>query len=268
MICVTASDLSLLDSFEQLVPSEISVSLLAEIERELLRLRLELSPAEWERFCHAFPKRRLFETLRRGKLTQSRLSDSRCPGDLLGTAATEATGANVPAAANIIDAWEYSLPACRSIRARIKYFSREIAEVIRTAIKPRVLVLGGGLHEAEDAMQSAHLHHLQLVALQQQLSSRQPHDGLRLESGDWSRLSRLQPYLGAFDLIYSPAWLDVTDDAQSALWLGTSVEMLRAGGTVGCREFCSWFSGRRLDGSMLELASLLPFRRTSGQPDH
>jgi hypothetical protein len=236
----TNGDLALLEFLEEQLSADVSVSLLAEIERELLRLRSEWSGRYWKRFCREFPKRRLFEMLRMGTLTLKRLdhSSAACPADVLDLVMADAFPARpyaVPSPAHVMNAWEYSLPVSRSVRARKVYFAREIAESIRTAIKPRILILGGGrLREADDAIRSAHLHNAEFIAVEEGGVSPYP---VRIENGSWSDLGQLSQKLGEFDLIYSPAWLDSSDDIQAVDWLAAGVEMLRTSGRLLAANF-------------------------------
>jgi hypothetical protein len=247
-------ELALLEFLEEQLSAEVSVSLLAEVERELLRLRSESSGLYWKRFCSEFPKRRLFETLRMGTLTLKRLdqSSASCPADVLDLVMADSFPARpyaVPSPAHVMNAWEYSLPVSRSVRARKVYFAREIAEAIRTAIKPRILILGGGrLREADDAIRSAHLHNAEFIAVQkggvfdaERVLLDLPNDAsscpLRIENGSWPDLGQLSAQLGEFDLIYSPAWLDSSDDIQAVNWLAAGVEMLRTSGRLLAANF-------------------------------
>jgi hypothetical protein len=143
-----------------------------------------------------------------------------------------------------MNGWEYSLPASRSLRAREAYFQREMAEAIQTAIKPRILILGGGrIREADDAIHSAYLNHAQFVAVEQDadnlayLRLTYLSHPLKIETGGFSDLYRLSLRLGAFDLIYSPSWLDSSNDCQAAAWLAAGVEMLRTGGRLLAANF-------------------------------
>ncbi len=248
MTCLTAGDLSLLETLEQRLSTGVSVSLLAEIERALLRLRSELSEPCWAEFCAEFPKRRLFQTLRSGNLAlTNETGANRHPEDLFDALMADAFPARtsiVSSPAHLLNAWEYSLPASRSLRARKAYFGREIGEAIHTAIKPRILILGGGrLREADEAIHSAHLHHAQFVAVEQDadhmayLRLTYLSRPLEIENGSFSDLCRLSLRLGEFDLIYSPAWLDFSDDSQAAAWLAAAVEMLRTGGRLLAANF-------------------------------
>jgi hypothetical protein len=223
--------------------------LLAELERELWRLRSELNRSEWQTFCAEFPKRPIFDILRLGGLTLKRVACPcvALPADLLETVLADGFQARpptIPTSSEIISAWEYSLPTSRSVRARKTYFSAEIGDAIRTAVKPRILILGGGhLREADDAVQAAHLNHGQFVALEhdskqiQNLRVRYSRHELQMEEGDWRDLSRLRASLGSFDLIYSPSWLDSCIDVHAAEWLEAGVEMLRAGGRLLAANF-------------------------------
>jgi len=237
--CFTASDLSLLETLEQKLTADLSVTVLAELERELFRLRCELSRAEWDSFCLEFPKRSIFPLLQMGTLTRKRLSGSQLvPPDVLDTVLSDS------GPAHLISAWEHSLPASRSVRARVGYFSREIAEVIRIAVKPRILVLGAGqMREASDALYAMHLHHAEFVALEPDLASHKilqrkyPRQSLQLEKRGWRDLAEFAASAGLFDLIYSPSWLDATDDAQALAWLPACMEMLRPGGRLLAANF-------------------------------
>jgi hypothetical protein len=302
--CLTASDLMLLETLEQQLSSNISVSLLAEIERELLRLRAELSVEDWRCFCAEFPNRRLFEILRMGTLTINRLRKptSNCPSDVLDFVMADSFPARTslaPSPAHLMSAWEYSLPASRSVRARKVYFAREIAETIRTAVQPRILILGGGrLREADDAIQSAPLHHAQFVCLEQTSAEREsdgrkwngfssdrrgfnpagtssgtaahywkaacPH-ALEIEEGIWSDLRRLSETMGRFDLIYSPSWLDSTDDSQALVWVGAAVEMLRTSGRLLAANFAP---GARDAGWMEACWNWHPYYRSEEELAH
>jgi hypothetical protein len=223
------------------------VSLLAELERELLRLRAELSARQWKTFCCDFPGWRIFDILRLGTLSLRRLKDSRSafPSDafhLVMRDSFPARPTRVPSPAHIVSAWEFSLPASRSVRARKAYFSREIAETIRTTVKPRILILGGGrLRAADEAIQASHQHHAEFVALDfpsAPICHPPTFDqDVRREAGGWADLPGLSGKLGRFDLIYSASWLDSTADAQATEWLGAAVEMLRAGGRVLAANF-------------------------------
>ena len=249
MIYSTVSDLSLFETLEQKLNADVSVSLLAELERELLRLRCELDGDEWERFCKGFPKRSIYQVLRLGSLTLRRLTGAQFsfPADVLDIVMADSFQARPSAArspSHLVSAWEYSLPATRSVRARKVHFSREIAEVIRTVVKPRILILGAGqMREAADSIYEAHHKHAQFVALEPDPAScerlrqtyRQGH--LRLQKGNWNDLAGFVPHLGSFDLIYSPSWLDSTNDVQAISWLGSAVEMLRPGGRILAANF-------------------------------
>ena len=249
MTCLTASGLSLLETLEQKLHADVSLSLLAELERELLRLRCDLIGREWETFCAQFPKRSIFNVLRSGNLTLRRLNDSNFafPSDVLDVVMADSFQARplvVHSPAHLISAWEYSLPASRSIRARKAYFSREIAEVIRTAVKPRILILGAGqMREAGDAIYGTRLQHVEFVAIEpdsavsKRLRRNYSRHQLRIETGGWDDLADFTTGLGLFDLIYSASWLDSTDDLQAAEWLAAAVEMLRPGGRILAANF-------------------------------
>jgi len=119
------------------------------------------------------------------------------------------------------------------------HFSEEIDEVVQSAVKPRILILGAGhLREADNAIQSARLHHAQFVALVQEASTSEVlrstyrQHPLQVETGNWTDFSGLRDKLGTFDFIYSPHWLDWCDDRQAASWLRQAVEMLKAGGRL------------------------------------
>ncbi len=235
MTCLTASDLSLLETLEQKLTADLSVTALAELERELFRLRCELSRADWESFCSEFPKRRLFPILQMGALTRKRLSGSELalPQDVFDTVLASP-------ADDLISAWEQSLPASRSVRARMSYFSREIAEVIRVAVKPRILVLGAGqMREASDALYAGHLHHAEFAALepdpavQESVRRKYARQALQMEVD----LSAFADAGRLFDLIYSPSWLDASDDPQALGWLAACMEMLRPGGRLLAANF-------------------------------
>jgi hypothetical protein len=208
--CIAVSDLSLFDALEQNLQADVSASLLTELEHELLRVRFQSSPGQWRSFCSEFRKRPLFQVLQLGNFA----------------------------------AWEYSLPASRSLRSRSAYFAREIAEALRTTVKSRILILGAGnMREAEDALHAAHLHHAQFVAIEPDstqlgnLRSRYSCHNLRLEQGGWAELPKLCPALGSFDLIYSPAWLDLCDDSEASIWLEAASEMLSGGGRLLAANF-------------------------------
>ena len=270
MTSSTVSELSLLETLEQTLKADVSVSLLAEIERELLRLRCELSAADWNSFCDEFPNRPLFETLRLGSVTSQRLQgrEFKLPSALLDIVMANAFQARpslILSAAHTIGAWEYSLPVSRSMRARKTYFAREIAETIRVAVKPRILILGGHPWlEASDALQASHLHHAEFIALEPEPHN---HHQLRIEIGNWSDLVRLGPSLGFFDLIYSTTWLDSTGNSEAACWLDTAVDLLRSGGRllaanfapgsrdVGWSEACwNWHPSYRSEEDLAHLA--------------
>lgn len=241
MIRSTASDLSLLENLEEKLKADVTVSLLAETERELLRLRSELGSGEWSDVCATFALRPIYDVLGLGALASRRLSgrEFRLTADVVEAAmknAFQARPSLVVSAAHTVGAWEFSLPASRSMRARKEYFAREIAETIRTVVKPRILILGGNpWPEAEDAVEGAHLHHAQFVAVD--VEGRGAGEVLRLEQGDWSDLERLSGSLGRFDLIYSTAWLDSTDDEQAADWLSYGIDMLRTDGRLLAANF-------------------------------
>lgn len=249
MTCSTAGDLSLLETLEQRLSIGVSLTLLAEIERELLRLRSEFNESDWKCFCAEFPNRGLFQKLEVGTLALRRLdhSSSLRRADLLDLMTSDSFPARPspsPSSAHLINAWEYSLPASRSMRARKTYFGREIAEAVRTTVRPRILILGGGrLREADDAIHSAHLHHAQFVALEQDadnsayLGRTYFSHPLEIEKGGSSDLYRLSQRLGRFDLIYSLAWLDTSDDSQAAEWLAAAADMLRGGGRLLAANF-------------------------------
>jgi len=239
--------------------SDLSVTVLAELERELFRLRCELSRADWEGFCSEFPKRNIFSILQTGALTRKRLcgAEFAVPGDVLDTVLAGS------AAADTVSDWERSLPASRSVRARMSYFSREIAETIRVAVKPRILVLGAGqMREASDALCAMHLHHAEFVALEsdptmhQSLRRKYARQQLQLEEYGWQDLPQLA---GLFDLIYSPSWLDATDDAQALRWLSVCMEMLRPGGRLLAANFTP---GSRDAGWMEACWNWRPFYRS------
>jgi hypothetical protein len=236
----TVSELSLLETLEQTLKADVSVSLLAEIERELLRLRCELSASDWDTLCDEFPDTPLFEILRLGTVTSKRLTgrEFKLPSALLEMITANAFQARpslLLSAAHTIGAWEYSLPVSRSMRARKTYFAHEIAETLRISVKPRILILGGSPWlEASDALQASHLHHAEFIALEPELHS---HHQLRVETGNWSDLARLGPSLGFFDLIYSSTWLDSTGDSEAACWLDAAVDLLRSGGRLLAANF-------------------------------
>jgi hypothetical protein len=266
----------LLDTLEQQLNTNLSVSLLAEIERELLRLRAELSSEEWRYFCAEFPKRQLYEVLRTGTLTLKRLREptSNCPPDLLDLVMADSFPARpspVPSPVHLMSAWEYSLPASRSVRARKIYFAREIAETVNTAVRPRILILGGGLREAADSIESASLHHAEFVFLEQNSAERANvlkaglRQALALEKGMWSDLPRLSEKMGRFDLIYSPTWLDSTEDSQAVVWLGAAVEMLRTGGRLLAANFAP---GARDAGWMEACWNWHPYYRSEEELAH
>jgi hypothetical protein len=244
--CLTASELSLLENLEQRLKADVSVSLLAELERELLRLRSELSVREWEIFCSEFHHLGVFDVLRPG---ESRVA---LPANVLDTIMLDTIMADTfqarpslaHSAAHLIRAWEYSLPVSRSVRARKSYLSREIAEVIKRGVKPRILILGAGqMREADDAVHGARLQHAEFVALEpdagvrEQLRRRYARQPLEVEAGGWNELGCLANKLGLFDLIYSGSWLDATDEGQALSWLGAAVEMLRPGGRIFAPNF-------------------------------
>jgi hypothetical protein len=249
VICSTVSDLPLFETLEQKLQVDVSVSLLAELERELLRLRCELAIDQWNAFCRELPQRGIFQVLRLGSLTLRRIKGSpfSFPADVLDIVMADSFQARPSAAysaAHLISAWEYSLPSTRSIRARKTHLSREIAEVIRTAVKPRILILGAGqMREAADSIFGTHLQHVEFVALEPDLaaSERLRHiysqHPLTIETGSWNDLASFVPRLGLFDLICSASWLDSTDDAQATAWLGSAVEMLRPGGRILAANF-------------------------------
>lgn len=252
MNCSTVSEPSLFEILDQNSSQEITISLLAEIERELLRVRADSSASDWDAFCNHFPNRRMFEILRLGTLTRNRLSNSSAeqqrtlPARAMHSVLSEAFQArpfSAPSPSHLVNAWEYSLPASRSLRARKAFFSREICEVLRTTVKPRVLILGNSLAETEHAIHSATLHHSEFVSLEDNpdtvklLQARYSHKPLRVEPGSWFDLAALRPSLGRFDLIYSPAWLDQCNDCQSAAWLKEAVEMLHTGGKLLAANF-------------------------------
>lgn len=225
MTSSTLGELSLLETLAQKLQTDISVSLLAELERELLRLRFDLPDFEWEDLCGSLHKRPGFDVLRSASSLSAVAADS-----------FQARPSLLSSAAHIISAWEYSLPASRSLRARKAYFAREIADTIRATVKPRILILGAGrLNEANDALQAVHLHHAEFVLLDP--DAKPALYPLRTEIGSWPNLSSLSPELGFFDLIYSSTWLDSTDDDQAAEWLAAAVEMLRAEGRLLAANF-------------------------------
>jgi hypothetical protein len=247
--CITVSDPSLFETLEQKLQADVSVSLLAQLERELLRIRSAVSPAAWLAFCAELPARPIFQTLKMGKLTLNRLdseSFSFPAGvlEIIGADAFQARPFAAPSAAHLLSGWEYSLPVSRSLRARKAYFNGEIGETLTATVKPRILILGGGpLHEADDALSASRLYNAQFVALEPentQISSLRRKYGsaqLQIEEARWSELPSLVPRLGTFDLIYSPSWLDSCDDKQCDLWLSAAVEMLRAGGRLLAPNF-------------------------------
>lgn len=249
MTLSTASDLSLLDNLERQITANVSVSLLAELERELLRLRCELTGSAWKSLCDAFPKRNIFTTLRQGNLTSQRLSqsDHGIPAGVLDVVMADSFPAResiAPSPAHLVSAWEYSLPASRSIRARKSYFAREIAEVIRTSVKPRILALGAGqMREADDSLRLALDQNVEFIAIEPDparaapLERKYARNNLQVAVTSWDTLAHLQPHLGQFDLIYSPSWLDLMPDAQAASWLSASLEMLRSGGKILAANF-------------------------------
>lgn len=246
MIPSTLSELSLLEALEQKLQANVSVSLLAELERELLRLRSDLSAPEWKALCDALPDRAIFSTLQAGADTGRRLRGTGfdLSPEVLEVVLADSFPARAsifPSARHTISAWEFSLPASRSVRARKAYFAREIAETIRTTVKPRILILSdGALREADDALHGAHLHHAQFVSLATESRHSQiplPSQPIQLESGNWEDLSRRSSALGLFDLVYSFSWLDSTDDCQASAWLSAGVELLRTGGRLVAANF-------------------------------
>lgn len=266
MIGLTASDLSLLESLEKRLGTEVSVGLLADLERELLRLRAETNRREWQQFCAHFSERPVFQILGLADLREQRL-------DRLMAAGFPARQTALPSPRHVVSAWEYSLPMSRGLRARKVHMASEIAELIRSSVKPRILALGGGrLSEADEALKSGHLHGLQLVAL-----GLQPEEGeylrkhyavncqrkqLQIEEGGWESLQDV----GDFELIYAPSLMDSTDDCQAAMWLEKAVECLRPGGRLltanfrpgsreaGWIEACwNWHLHYRSEGELVEL---------------
>ena len=246
MIPSTVCELSLLETLEQKLQANVSVSLLAELERELLRLRSDLSAPEWKAFCDAFQNRSSFANLQLGAVSGRRLAgvDFDLTPAVLDVVLAEsfpARASMVPSPTHTVSAWEFSLPASRSVRARKAYFAGEIAETIRTTVKPRILILGGGpLREANEPLQGAHLYHAEFVALSPEACHSRvpsPSQPLRFENGNWSDLSRLRSSLGLFDLVYSFSWLDSTDDSQASEWLAAGAELLRTGGRLLAANF-------------------------------
>ncbi len=253
MTCLTASDLSLLETIEQRLQTDVSVTLLAELERELFRLRCDFNGEEWEHFCTEFPKRSVFGVLQQGTLTLRRLTDcfkgSRLafPANVLDTVLADSFQARPTVAhspVHVINAWEYSLPASRSIRSRKAYFSREISEVLRTAVKPRILILGAGqMREAGDALSAAHAQHVEFVALEpdqavrESLRRRYVQQRIEIRECDWNKPEYLADSSETFDLIYSTACLDSLDDRQVISWLSAGAEKLRPGGRILAANF-------------------------------
>ena len=204
MTWITVSDLSLFETLEQKLQADVSVSLLAELERELLRIRADKSPAEWLNFCTDLPRRPVFQTLKLGKLTLKRLDSGHfsIPADVLEIASADAFQGRpfaAPSRAHLLSAWEYSLPASRSLRARKAYFHREIGETLRTVVKPRVLILGGGqLHEADDALNASRLFNAEFVAVEPAMSKgpslrkKYANQQLELHEFDWDELPAIR----------------------------------------------------------------------------
>jgi phospholipid N-methyltransferase len=249
VICLTAGDLSPLKTLESKLQAGVSVSLLAELERALFRLRAEMDAAEWEFFCVEFPGRSIFEVVRLGKLSSKRLKKGEFsfPGDVLDVVMADAFQARESiqhSPAHLVSAWEYSLPAVRSIRARKAYFSAEIADLIRTTVKPRILILGAGqAREADDAIRSSRIHHAEFVALEgsgelaEHLRRNYLAHPLKVMNLGWRDVAHSDLKLGWFDLIYSASWLDSTEDREAVSWLEGAASMLRPGGRIIASNF-------------------------------
>ncbi len=157
--------------------------------------------------------------------------------------------------------------------ARQIYFAREIGEIIRSTVKPRILVLGAGkMLEASDALFSSHLHHAEFVALEpdpaQARSLRRQYGQcrLKLEAYGWDEFASFAYQSDPFDLIYSVSWLDSTDDEQALRWLSIATEILRPGGRIlaanlapcsldaGCMEACwNWQPFHRSEEQLAQL---------------
>jgi len=143
---------------------------------------------------------------------------------------------------SLLETFEQKLE--REFAARKAYFAREIAEVMRIAVKPRILALGAGpMDEASDAIYAAHLHHAEFVAIeadseiQASLRRKYSQSQFQVLDGGWNDLAALASTAGLFDLIYSPSWLDATDDRQARKWLAACMEMLRPGGRILAANF-------------------------------
>jgi hypothetical protein len=99
------------------------------------------------------------------------------------------------------------------------------------------------MREAADALYGAHLHHAQLVALEhhpdlnQTLARKFAANKLEVRNVGCNDLPQFASTAGTFDLIYSPAWLDSTDDEQARAWLSACMEMLRQGGRILAANF-------------------------------
>ncbi len=220
-----ASDFSLLEALEQKLAVGVSLSLLTQVERELLRLRSQMNQEEWKRFCSEFRYRPIFEeTLRLDEV----MADS-----------FHARETMTPSPSHAMNAWEYSLPMSRSLRARKLHLAREIAEVIRISPRPRILALSAGrMLEAEDALQSGHLHHAQFVALGQE-----PEECAYVRKRYAACCQREQLVVAddwdstSYDLIYAPFLLDSMEDSPAAMWLERAADRLRAGGRLLAANF-------------------------------